>query len=294
MSDHDRAPDPADTAYVQAEAVLSDDEARAARRARVLAAVAADATTASPADAGPSRRGRWGQGGWLVAASVAGVSVLVAARLVLQAPAAPPVAPQPEARRPMEAPAAVEPASTAAPPTPANVPAPPPQPKPAVAAAAPPPPQARPPAAEAASPVEPRAAQPPAAPAAAQRAGVEEVVVTGSRRTERLEPAPEAIERTPPVAFPDDGPARLRAAAADGRTAEIRALLAGNVPVDAAGADGETALMKAVRARQPAAAALLRQRGASLDRRNRAGESVRDMVAAIGDARLDRALGLDR
>jgi hypothetical protein len=43
VSDHDAAPDPIDKAYVQAEALLSDEEARAARRARVLAAVAREA-----------------------------------------------------------------------------------------------------------------------------------------------------------------------------------------------------------------------------------------------------------
>src|SRR5580704_14380215 len=60
MSDHDAAPGPIDEAYVRAEAMLSDDAARAARRARVLAAVgrvpaasmaaaAAPAATAAPA-----------------------------------------------------------------------------------------------------------------------------------------------------------------------------------------------------------------------------------------------------
>ena len=47
MSDHDAAPDPIDKAYVQAEAMLDDEAARAARRARVLGAVAAEAGAAA-------------------------------------------------------------------------------------------------------------------------------------------------------------------------------------------------------------------------------------------------------
>jgi len=91
--------------------------------------------------------------------------------------------------------------------------------------------------------------------------------------------------------LPLDGAARLRAAAAAGRTAEVEALLTRGVPVDGADALGETALMKSIQADHPAAAALLRRRGASLDRRNHAGESARDMGMAKGDAELDHALG---
>jgi hypothetical protein len=47
-----------------------------------------------------------------------------------------------------------------------------------------------------------------------------------------------------------------------------------------------------VRADHPAAAALLRRHGASLDHRNRAGESARDMAAERGDAALNQAIGL--
>ena len=49
MSDPDAMPDPIDKAYVEAEAVLSDEAARAARRARVLAAVATEGATKAPA-----------------------------------------------------------------------------------------------------------------------------------------------------------------------------------------------------------------------------------------------------
>ena len=91
---------------------------------------------------------------------------------------------------------------------------------------------------------------------------------------------------------PSDEAARLRAAAAGGRAAEVEALLAEGVPIDSPDADGQTALMKAIQADHPAAAALLRRHGASLDRKNHAGESARDMATAKGDAELDQAIGL--
>ena len=61
--------------------------------------------------------------------------------------------------------------------------------------------------------------------------------------------------------------------------------------MDAPDDDGETALMKAVQANRPAAAALLRRHGASLDLENRAGVSATDMARAIDDPELNRALG---
>ena len=85
---------------------------------------------------------------------------------------------------------------------------------------------------------------------------------------------------------------RLRAAARKGWTNEIEALLAQGVPVDLPDADGATALMDSIQAGQPAAAALLRRHGASLDQRNRAGVSARDMAAAKDDPTLNQALGL--
>lgn len=87
--------------------------------------------------------------------------------------------------------------------------------------------------------------------------------------------------------------ARLHAAAAAGRLAELTALLAQGTPVDAPDSEGETALMKSIQARNPAAAALLRRHGANLDRTNRAGVSARDMAASIDDPELNRALGLE-
>jgi hypothetical protein len=92
--------------------------------------------------------------------------------------------------------------------------------------------------------------------------------------------------------MPPDRGADLRAAAAAGRIIDVKALLAQGVPVDAPDAEGETQLMKSIDADHPAAAALLLRHGASLDRKNRAGESARDMAKAIGDAALDRAIGL--
>jgi len=86
MSEHDTprngvaddAPDPVDRAYVQAEALLGEEDARAARRARVLAAVARE--PGAPPVARP--RSAWRQGGarwagWLAAASIVGLGVVM-------------------------------------------------------------------------------------------------------------------------------------------------------------------------------------------------------------------------
>ena len=91
---------------------------------------------------------------------------------------------------------------------------------------------------------------------------------------------------------PVDQAANLRAAAAGGRTAEVQALLGQGVAVDAADAYGNTALMDGIQAGHPDVAAVLRRHGASLDRKNDAGQSARDMAAAKADAALNRALGL--
>jgi ankyrin repeat protein len=72
----------------------------------------------------------------------------------------------------------------------------------------------------------------------------------------------------------------------------VEALLNQGAPVDAADPDGDTALMKSVRADRPEVAAILYRHGASLDRRNRSGESARDM-AMRGDAALRQAVGLN-
>jgi len=144
---------------------------------------------------------------------------------------------------------------------------------------------------------------------------VNELVVTGARRAP--DAAPETRARASAVATdaavgiegparkalapgvatsvgsPADQATRLRAAAAAGRTEDVAALLANGVPVDAVDADGETALMKSIQADQPAAAALLRRRGASLERQNHDGVSAREMARRAGDAELNQALGID-
>ncbi|MFL5298482.1 MAG: ankyrin repeat domain-containing protein [Phenylobacterium sp.] len=298
MSDPHATPHPMDKAYVEAEATLADEAARAARRARVLAAVGREAPSGEPA--GASRTGRRGDQrplGWLAAASVAGLAVLIASRSDLApprppvpppapAPALPSVQPSPPRTtgRPEAAPgsmAAARPASPAASreqkPEPVSPPAAaPPRPEGALRAdAAPqpaPPPLPLP-------PVEHRIEEPrpPAARTAAPAAStsIQELVVTQDRRP---------LTGPPPV--------RLRAAAAAGRTDDVEALLASGVPVDAADAEGETPLMKAVQAEQAAAAALLRRRGASLIRKNNAGVSAQDMAVSIANPELNRALGL--
>ena len=317
MSDSDAMPDPIDEAYVEAEAVLSDEAARDARRARVLAAVAGQGA-ATPA----ARPPLWRRGGWLVAACVSGLAVFVAVQVYR-----PPVSPPPV--KPLPAPAAPAPATrgTTIAPAPVQKPAPPtevaqraaaktqaapspvvaPSPVPPVA----PPPEAARPAATVDEPAPPpppppadsateqaapaKAASPPQSPSGGvDSLNVGEIVVTAEKRqAPRSVPATIAglASRMRDLADPA---ARLRAAAAAGRTSEVEALLKHGAPVDAADADGDTALMKSVQADHPAVAALLRRYGASLDQQNHAGESARDMARDEGDADLNRALGVER
>lgn len=288
MSDHDAAPDPIDGAYARAEAALSDDAERAARRARVLAAVAnSRAVVSTPPTPRPAWRRR---GGWLVAASVAGLSVLVATQIYAPAsiePQTPPTAPAVPASR---APSLVSP-----PPPAASTHAPKPAPRAVAAAPQPATSAARDLAAVAPSSPPLQIAQasgspPAAAPEMARSDSVSELVVTAGR----IASAPARPRIEPAIGSPAELAARLRDAAATGRTAEVAALLAKGVPVDASDDDEETALMKSIQANHPAAAALLRGHGASLDRKNRAGDSARDMAALMADAELNRALGLDR
>lgn len=312
MSERDT--DPMDKAYVQAEAMLDDDHARAARRARVLAAVAeaGDEPDAAPAPRGTARR----HGGWLVAASVAAVSVFVAVQInqppAFERPTTPPIAPapaQPAAPGPDPAVDAAPPAAASVPPAVAapkpvpqpNAPSPsiapvapsaePREPEIAALPAAPPPPPPPPPAAAMERRVAPaQAARQITAPARARarpetsdtasKSGIEEVVVTGSRIASAS--SPEALAQ------------QLREAAAAGQPRQLAILLARDVPIDAVDDDGETALMKAVQARQLDAAAFLRRRGASLDLKNHEGRSARDMAATLADPAMDKALGLSR
>lgn len=142
----------------------------------------------------------------------------------------------------------------------------------------------------------------PAAPAAVAKAGsvlsepsksvAEAVVVTGSRIARRDPAAPPAVISAPLRSRMLDEPSRLRDDAAAGRIADIEALLARGAPVDAADENGETALMKSIQAGQREAAALLRRHGASLDLKDRAGVSARDMATQKNDPALDQALGI--
>jgi hypothetical protein len=140
-------------------------------------------------------------------------------------------------------------------------------------------------------------AAPPPAPALAAKPGnatQETVVVTGSRIQRRGFAATAPAVISGPLVKVIDGDTRLREAAAAGRSADIEALLAEGVPVDSPDDEGETALMKSIEAGQSGAAGLLRRHGASLDQKNRAGLSARDMAAKKDDAELDEALGLSR
>ena len=320
MSDHNPENDPIDQAYVEAEAMLSDEAARAARRARVLAAVA-DEPAAQPA-APITRRPAWPpnrlQGGWLAAASVVALSAIVAIQIYRP----PPHPTQPAPATPVTAAAASK--AAARPPKararPATIAAPPPPlPRPPVLHLIPPPPllapapQAFPKAAspKAAFPKEalpgvvvgglPPAAPPPPPPAALAAApppapasddtSVGEVVVTAAKRASNRSNVPMAVTVFTAPASSDQA-ARLQAAAAAGRTDAVKALLRKGAPVDATDAAGDTALMNAVQADHPATAALLLRHGASLDAKNTAGESARDMAAAVADPALNRVLGL--
>jgi hypothetical protein len=293
MSDHDAAPDPIDKACMEAEAMLSDEAARAARRARVLAAVAREPVSAPEPGLPSPRRSAWRRGGWLAAAGVAGfglfLATLVYRPIMRQPPSEPaaPAAPASATSTPADrgiaaspAPAGGAPSSTQAP-TPrtfaAASPAAKPSPRDIEIAAQPPRPALQ---LAPASPAFPAAeAAPPPLPAPALAA------------SDRPAPAPMAKSEASAGLLLDPA-AGLRAATGAGRIADVKALLAKGAPVDAPDADGDTALMKSIQADHPAAAALLRRHGASLERTNHAGERARDMATAIGDAELDQALGL--
>lgn len=309
MSDRDT--DPMDKAYARAEALIDDEAARAARRARVLSAVS---EVAPAADTSPPRRTAWRPAGWLAAASVAGISLFVAIQInrppvierpgdppvpapaieppAASAPTSPPPAVAPQERRvdaplaPLATPAPAEAAPSeivveAAKRSPSFQDAPVAVEARALPVAPPPPP---PPAAAAAPPmgrlVRPAAPASPRAQPSTDLNEISEMVVTGARQESAT--SPEALAQ------------RLRDAAAAGQSREISVLLAREVPIDAVDDEGETALMKAVEARQLDAVALLRRRGANLDLKNNAGRSVRDLAAAAGDRELNKALGLDR
>jgi hypothetical protein len=203
----------------------------------------------------------------------------------------------------------------AAPQPPPAMVAPPPPAVPASRMAAPPPPTprafamaARQPPAAAPAPL--MAAPPPPPPAARAFAMVAPPPAAAPAPTMAAPPAPPVAAPSPPSPGPAPPPTadtakpigelrsnlgfdRLRAAAAAGRTIEVQELLNRQIPVDVADANGETALMKSIRADQPATAALLIHHGASLDKKNNAGLSARDLATQINDPALNHALGLE-
>jgi hypothetical protein len=140
---------------------------------------------------------------------------------------------------------------------------------------------------------------------ASSQSNVADVVVTAERREQRTQKVPIAVSAftaskrdvtganraSSAKALPDRG-AALRAAAAAGQVTEVEVQLREGAPVDGPDANGDTALILSIRADQPDVAAVLRQHGASLDHRNHAGESARDLAKASDDEALSRALGL--
>ena len=298
------ARDPADDAYVRAETALEDDAARAARRARVLAAVAGEQV--SPAMSRSRRRPIRRYVGALAAAAVAGLSVLTATELQQYGPRAPAQAP-PTAAPSTDAPAA--PATAPNRPTPSKAPSRSEVELPKPTSAQAPSTGGRRPQTErvaqgpagAVAPPRPDLPPPPPLPipptAAPVRTLSDEAQTSASPwagehsdADGQESPAPSAPSTPIPPPAPSDGPARLRAAAAAGRTSEVQSLLLQGIPVDAADPEGDTALMQSVRADHPATAALLRRYGAGLDRFNKTGESARTIAAAKDDPQLSEAL----
>lgn len=185
----------------------------------------------------------------------------------------------------------------AAPPPPPAMVAPPPPAAPASPTAAPPPPAPR--AVARAAPQPPPAAQAPsmaAPPPPAARAFAMAAPPPPAAPAPTMAAPPPMADTAKPVdeLGSNSGFDQLRAAAAAGRTIEVQELLDRQIPVDVADANGETALMKSVRADQPATAAVLIHHGASLDKKNNAGLSARDLAADINDPALNHALGLER
>ena len=329
MSDPNAPHDPIDKAYAEAEAMLRDDAERAARRARVLAAVAhADEAEVEPASTAmpPPRRSAWRPAPWLMAAGVAGVAVLVTVRMtpptVVRPPQLPPEA-ETAAPATVTAPTPAQPIAPSSPAPPSPAPrsraeaaadvAPPPPPslerrapraEPFPAEAVPPPPLAIPPIqrrVEAPAPPPPplpippveRRVEQPAPPVIVQALPAPAPASRDSRAAagalNEIVVTGSSIRGVAPVT---NGAIRLRASASAGRTDDLTALLATGVAVDEPDAAGETALMKAVQAGQSAAITLLRRNGADPDRRNRAGVSARDMATASANPAVQRAMDI--
>lgn len=299
----DRIPDPVDRAYNEAEKLLQEEAERSARRARVLAAVARDSDPRQkPVPRFASR------GGWLVAASLVVVSGFLVTRFSAEPWFSPLTTPAPVVKQVQKnemTPALSKPAPAVQPDfAPVTPQAEAPDRTPAIARRRAeasgrrmpePPPAAMkaPPAAVMAAP-SPAASPPPAAPppsiAAAPRAPMSAPLAAAPPPPPPAAPADMAAPVGESGVNPDFD--QLRRAAAAGRTEEVQRLLDRHVPVDAAGPEGETALMKSIRADQSETAALLIRHGASLDKKNNAGFSARDLAAQVNDPALNHALGL--
>ncbi len=301
MSDGDRR-DPLEDAYVRAEQLVDDDAARAARRARVLAAIASPEPAQAGSSALPTRpAARW-RPGWAAAAAVGGFGVLVATFALRSAPpgSSPPIVPADDATRPpavppvAAAPAPPKPPGAAEAPTmprPAAPPAPsagaPPAARP-LARAAPPPPMDLPPPPPLPLPPTPKPVAQSEAPAVGALA-LDKAAPSPSAMSQRSVARPELTARDA-----DAAGAVLRRAAAAGRTADVEAALDRGAPVDAPDENGDTALILSVRGGHVATTALLRRRGADPERSNVAGDSAAALATASGDVRLQEAVRAPR
>src|SRR5579864_6447246 len=90
MDDPDTVIGPVEKAYARAETLVADDNAWTERRARVLAAIARSDPAPRVSAPRQARRSAFPRGGWLIAASVIGVSVFMATQLPQQTPIIPP------------------------------------------------------------------------------------------------------------------------------------------------------------------------------------------------------------
>jgi hypothetical protein len=322
MPDRDPMPDPMDKAYVEAETMLSDDNARAERRARLMDAVAmesapaAAAAAAAPTPSAPTpRRFSLRRSGWLMAACVAGFGVLLATQFLREphivredrvevklekppatsfaaVPAQSPTAPPKVARR--EAPPVIQQREVAAapamtpPPEPLNLAAPTAARK--AASSSSPVMDAQAGYSDAARAVAPPPPPPPPPPAAQDSIGG--VVALAPKATDQS--TVQEVVVTGARAAKASGPAEnLAEAAGKGRISEVKRLVTQGAQVDAVDADGETALMKSIEADRPAIAAFLVRHGANVDRKNHAGVSAKDMALESKDAALKRAIGVE-
>lgn len=259
---------PMDLAYREAEDSVDDALDRAARRSRLLRGIEAAGCSGAAVAARPAARALRPWGGWLVAAGLACLAVLVGVNVV--GPGAgvdhsagamrsaeersTVVGDAADAVRRQEARAA-EVRSTA---------------KGGASVSAFPDESRRESANAAAGP----APAEPVAPAANAGAAAAMVSEAGApARAARMVAAPDLTTD-------------LHALAASGNTSGVVALVTRGVPVDARSANGNTALMTSLLNKRYETARVLLDRGASLDVKNQDGVSAREMMISSGDAEL--------